>query len=242
MISSREKKAIASKMALMKTIGNVLKEKSFSKLSINVISEESGVDKAFIYRHFTDFEGLLKAYIEKRDHWLINLKEISKHPISDHRNFMKEVLSSQFKEIYANEEFQQFLVWELGDKVGFTSKVSIEREILAQPIFEQCKDVFASYRIDLNVIYAWLVAGIYYLILHKDVSTFCEYDFTQKQDVDEFLKTLNWVVDVLFDKLEADEKLDQIAIKAHAKGLSVDDVAEITGLSKNRINALVHSF
>lgn len=242
MVNVRERKAIAAKLALMKAIGKILKEKSYSKLSINLVSDEADVDKAFIYRHFDDFEGLLKAYIERQDHWLMNLEELTKQPISDHREFMKELLINQFLGIYGNEEFQQFLVWELGDKVGFTSKVSVEREILAKPIFEQCKEVFKDYRIDLNVIYAWLSAGIYFLILHKDVSTFCEYDFTKKQDVDEFLKTLNWLVDVLFDKLESDRKLEQVAIKAYEKGLSIDDVGEITGLSCNKVKALIHSF
>ena len=242
MANVRERKAIAAKMSLMKAIGKILKEKSYSKLSINLVSEESGVDKAFIYRHYESFEGLLKSYIEKLDHWLMNLEEVTKIPIVNHRKFMKDLLTNQFLGVYESEEFQQFLVWELGDKAGFTAKVSVEREILAKPIFEQCRSVFQDYRIDLNVIYAWWSAGIYFLILHKEVSTFCEYDFTKKQDVDEFLKTLAWMVDLLFDKLEADQKLEQMAVKAHKKGLSVEDVADITGLSNSKVRALVHSF
>ncbi len=242
MPSSREKKAIASKLNLLKTIGNILKDHNFSNLSINLVSEQSGVDKAFIYRHYKDFDNLLKAYIEQQDFWLANLKEITKIPISDHRKFMKDLLISQFTEIYKNEEFQQFLVWEMGDKSGFTSKVSIEREILAKPIFEQCKDILRKYRIDLNVIYAWFSAGIYYLILHKDVSTFCEYDFTIKEDVDEFLKTLTWVIDLIFDKIETNNRIEQIAINAYKKGMSIDDIAEITNLSKNLIKTLIHSY
>lgn len=242
MANVRERKAIAARLSLMKAIGKILKEKSYSKLSINLVSEESGVDKAFIYRHYESFDGLLRAYIEKQDHWLANLKEVTKIPITDHRAFMKKLLEDQFLGVYANEEFQQFLVWELGDKAGFTAKVSVEREILAKPIFEQCRDVFKDYRIDLNVIYAWFSAGIYFLILHKEVSTFCEYDFTQKQDVDEFLKTLHWLIDVLFDKLEADKKMEDVAKRAFDKGLSIEDVAEVTGLSNSKVRALVHDF
>jgi AcrR family transcriptional regulator len=242
MANLRERKAIAAKMSLMKAIGKILREKSYSKLSINLVSEESGVDKAFIYRHYESFEGLLKSYIERQDHWLMNLEEVTKIPIEDHRQFMKDLLTNQFLGVYENEEFQQFLVWELGDKAGFTAKVSVQREILAKPIFEQCRTVFKDYRIDLNVIYAWWSAGIYFLILHKDVSTFCEYDFTKKQDIDEFLKTLRWMVDLLFDKLEADKKIEEMALKAHQKGLPIEDVAEITGLSNSKVRALVHAF
>ena len=47
---------------------------------------------------------------------------------------------------------------------------------------------------------------------------------------------------MLFDKLESDRKLEQVAIKAYEKGLSINDVVEITGLSCNKVKALTHSF
>ncbi|MCT4646346.1 MAG: TetR family transcriptional regulator [Carboxylicivirga sp.] len=242
MPSIREKKSIASKLNLIKTIGKVLKDKGYSKLSINLISEESGVDKAFIYRHYKDFDGLLKAYISQQDYWLKSLSKLSDYKIEDHRQFMKGLVMNQFKDIYNNEELQQFLIWELGDKEGFTTSVAIEREVLAEDLYAQARDVFRRYNIDTNMLYAILISSVYYLILHKDKSTFCEFDFTEKRDVDEFLKTLNWVIDVLFDKLDNEDKMEGVAIKAHAKGMSVDDIAEITGLSKNKVNTLIHRF
>ncbi|MCW3806068.1 TetR/AcrR family transcriptional regulator [Plebeiibacterium marinum] len=242
MPSIREKKAIASRLKLIKTIGLVLKERGYSKLSINLISEESGVDKAFIYRHYTDFDGLLKAYINQQDYWLKNLSKLEGHQIEDHREFMKGLLINQFNDIYNNEELQQFLIWELGDKEGFTTSVAIQREILAEGLYSQARDVFNRYNINANMIYAFFIAGIYYLILHKEKSTFGEFDFTEKQDVEEFIKTLNWLIDLVFDKLETDNKMDDVAIKAHQKGMEVDDIVEITGLSKNRVNTLIHKY
>ncbi len=242
MPSIREKKSIASKLNLIKTIGRVLKERGYSKLSINLISEESGVDKAFIYRHYKDFDGLLKAYISQQDYWLKSLSQLAEFKIENHREFMKGLIINQFKDLYNNEELQQFLVWELGDKEGFTTSVAIEREILAEPLYAQARDVFSRYNINTNMLYAILVSAVYYLILHKDKSTFGEFDFTEKQDVDEFLKTLNWLIDVVFDKLENDDKMESVAIKAHEKGMSVDDIVEITGLSKNKVNTLIHKF
>lgn len=239
MASIREKKSMQSKMALLKAIGKILKEYSYSMLSINLVSEMSGVDKAFIYRNYKDFEGLLKAYIDKQGFWLTTYKDKANDPIPDHRQYMKDVLIGFFNDLHKNEEFQQFLVWELGERGGFTSKVSVEREILAQPIFEKCKPIFEKYRIDLNVIYAWFIAGVYFLVLHKDVSTFCEYDFTLKQDIDELMKTINWMVDVLFDKLELENQMEQTVIRAYNKGITIDDIAEITNVPTNRVKALV---
>lgn len=236
----REKKAIIAKNTLLKTVGKILKEESYSKLSINNVSEKSKISRTFIYRHFNDFEGLLKAYIEKQDYWLKNLDSAAAIPITDHREFMKAVTTNLFWDIYKNEELQQFLVWELGDKYGFTSKIAIEREILTEPMAAQLKDVLQRFRIDLNMVYAILVSSVYYLILHKDASTFCQYDFTNRDDVNEFIKTLHWLIDIVFDKLETEDKLETVAIKAHTKGMTAEDIADITGFTLNKVKLLIH--
>ena len=238
--STREKKAVIAKQKLINTVGKILKERGYAKLSINVVSEESGVDKPFIYRHFSDFDGLLKAYIEKQDYWLNRLSILNEEQIGDHKEFMKNLLFNHFEEIYRSEEFQQFMIWELSDKDGFMTHVAIEREILAEGLYEQAKDVFSKYRINTNMIYALFIAGVYYLVLHKDKSTFGTFDFTKGEDVDEFLKTLDWIIDVLFEKLESDNQLDQVVLRANKMGLSVGDIVKITGLSINRVNLLVH--
>ncbi|MDA3883135.1 MAG: TetR/AcrR family transcriptional regulator [Bacteroidales bacterium] len=242
MTKVREKKIVIAKNTLLKTVGKVLKEQGYTKLSINLISDEAEIDKPFIYRHYKDFDGLLKAYVEKQDYWLKNLQEYTDKPIVDHRAFMKQLVLNQFNDLLSNDELQQFLIWELADKKGFTTQVAIEREVEAEHLYEQCKDLFSKFRIDTNMIYAILISSVYYLVLHKDKSTFGTYDFCEKQDVQEFVKTVEWLVDVLFDKLEIENKLEEVAVKAHKKGISVEDIVEITGLSVNRVHTLTHSY
>lgn len=239
MPTAREIKEVAHRRALLKSVGKILKDQGYANLGINQVAEEANVDKTFIYRKYKDFDGLLRAYIEKQDFWLRILEEIEDLKIEDQRSFMKEILAEQFAAVYKNEEFQQYLVWELGDKEGFTTKIAIERELMADKLLKQTSKGIENTGINLNMIYALFIAGIYYLILHRGKSTFCTIDITQEGDTQEFNRTIAWLVDVIFDKQEAVNKVEQIAIRAHKKGLSVDDIAEITELSPQKIKALI---
>lgn len=239
MVNKRRRNALATRLALIDAVGDTLKKLGYAKLKINTVAQESGMDKTAIYRNFRDFDELLEAYIESQDFWLLKLKEIGKHPIENHREFMKQILKEQFDSINSNEEFQQLLIWELGDKEGFMEAFPLKREIMAQGLFKQIGIVLEDIDVNLNAVYAILIAGINYLILHQDKSTYCNLDITKKDDKDELLKTIFWIVDLIFDKKEAISEVEQIAIKAHKKGIVIDDIAEITGLSKEKIENLV---
>ncbi|MFV0269651.1 MAG: TetR/AcrR family transcriptional regulator [Draconibacterium sp.] len=238
---SKYNRDIIYRRALLKAVGKILKRQGHAGLGINVVAEEAGVDKTFIYRRYGSFEGLLKAYVEKQDFWFDILKKTQGVKIEDHRAFMKQMLTDQFHAIYKNPEFQQFLVWELGDKDNFTTGIAIEREELANDLIQQVEIALKPQGINLNIIYAVLIAGIYYLTIHKGKSTFCGIDITQKEDVQEFEQTLEWLIDVIFNTQECLSEKEQTALRAFQKGLSVDDIAYITQLSPEKILELTDS-
>ncbi len=234
----RRRNTIAVKLDLLDAVGSVLKNYGYSKLGINIVAQEAGVDKNVIYRNFNDFDSLLEEYVEKQDFWLRAMKELGKIKIENHREFMKQLLLEQFKTIFSNRELQQLLVWELGDKDGFTTSLAIKREILSQGIIKQYQPLLDDFGVDFNSIAAILIAGIYYLILHKDKSTFCETDINERNDKEKFIKSLNWLIDLIFDKHEALNDIERIAINAHKENIDIKTISKITGLSIQKLKTL----
>ncbi len=234
----RRRNTIAVKLDLLDAVGAVLKKHGFSKLGINIVAEEAGVDKNVIYRNFTDFDSLLEEFVEKQDYWLRTMKELGKTKIENHRELMKQMLIGQFKTIYSNKELQQVLIWELGDRDDITTSLAIKREVLSEGVINQYQSLLDDFGIDFNSIAAIMIAGIYYLILHKDKSTFCETDINQKSDKEKLLKSIEWLVDLIFDKKEALSELEEIAINAHKEGIALEIIAKITKLSTKRIKEL----
>ncbi len=232
---SRRTRDIAYRRALLKAVGKILKQQSYAGLGINAVAEEAGIDKTFIYRRYASFDGLLRAYVEKQDFWFDTLKKMEGLKIEDHRAFMKEILMQQFHAIYKNSEFQQFLVWELGDKDEFTTGIAVEREEMAGPLLAQTQTALESQGININIIYAVLIAGIYYLVIHKGKSTFCGIDIKKKEDIHEFERTMEWLIDTIFNTQESLSEKEQIAIRAYERGLSLADIADITQLPPQKI-------
>jgi hypothetical protein len=167
------------------------------------------------------------------------LKEHGDQKIEDKRAFMKQMLNDQFKTIYSNKELQQLLIWELGDKDDFTTSLAIKREILSKGMVAQYETLLEDFDVNFNSIAAMMIAGIYYLILHKDKSTFCKTDICQKKDREEFIKAIAWLVDLIFDKREALSEAEQIAINAHKEGIDVETIAKITKLPTAKIQNLI---
>jgi len=235
----RRRNTITAKLDLIDAVGAVLEKHGHTKLGINIVSQEAGVDKNVIYRNFTDFDTLLEEYVEKQDYWLRAIKELGKIKIENHRELMKQLLFEQFKTIYSNKELQQLLIWELGDNNNITTSLAIKREVLSKGVIKQYQPLLDDLGIDFRYIAAIMIAGIYYLILHKDKSTFCETDLNKKKDKDKFLKTIEWLIDLIFDKKDAITETERIALNAHNEGIDIPTIAKITNLPINTIQELI---
>jgi hypothetical protein len=130
------------------------------------------------------------------------------------------------------------LLWELGDRDDFTTNIAIKREILAEGIFKQYRPLLEDYGLNFNFIVAILISSIYYLVLHREKSTFCETDLTKKNEREEFIKTIEWLTDLIFDKIETKNETELIAVNALKEGVEIEAVARITGLSVDKIKTL----
>lgn len=223
-------------MDLLEAVSQVIKDKGYINLNINNVCEYADVDRNAIYRHFGDFETLLTQFIESRDYWLNSLDEVKDIKIKDHKVFLKQMLISQYDTINSNVELQQLLIWELGEFSLRTKAIAERREILSEKLIKQFEEHFKRSKIDFNTITAIMIAGIYYLVLHKKHSTFCLVDFIKEKE--RVLRAIDQLVDILFEAKTKIDNTKEIAIRALNKGIKKEDVAEITGLEINEIEKL----
>lgn len=232
----RRRNKYRMRMDLLESVSHVLKDKGFLNLNINNVCQYADVDRNAIYRHFGDFDNLMSQFIETKDFWLDSLQSIVDMEINDYKVFMKQLLISQYEQINKNPELQQLLVWEVCELSLRTKTVAQRRETISEPLINKYEKHFNKTDIDINIITAILIAGIYYLILHKKHSTFCLVDFTKEKD--RVLMAIDQIIEMLFDAKEGQEKTKEIAIKALKKGIDKETVAEITGLTIDEVKAL----
>ena len=221
---------------LLNSVGKTLRDHGFNNLGINLVAEIAGTDKNSIYRHFGSFEELLNQYIEKQDFWIKSLSSLKDIKVDDHKNFMKQILLEQYETINSNKELQQLLIWELGEFSQRTKAIAQRREELAKVILKQYESYFEDTNLDFNVIVAIMIAGIYYLILHKEHSSFYLVDC--KNEKERIIIGIGWMVDIIFQPIINMKMQEQIAINALKKELVVQVISEITQLSLSKVNEL----
>ncbi len=226
-------------MDLLEGVGKALTKYGHLHLGINNVSMESGVEKATIYRCYNDFNDLLKAYVEEQDFWLLKLREYQEQEIEDKRTFVKNVLFEQFETLYRNKELQKLLVWELGDEDDIVTSIALKREVMAQRLFKTGEGLLSEHGVNFNFLMAMFIAGIYYLVQHKDKSTFCGMNIKAKNDRLEFIGAIEWLVDLIFDKVENISEIERVAINAYKLGIEVEKNAGFTMLPVERIHELI---
>lgn len=238
MIKKRRRNSETAKLELLDAVGCTLKNQGYAKLKINTVAEESEMDKTAIYRLFGNFDELLKAYIQKQDFGLSKFEDIDEQEIED-RDFIKQLLVEHFNYINSNKELQEFLIWEMSDKSGIVTQYAKERELMAENILKQKDNILSDFGINSKNIFAIFIAGINFITMHQDKSSFFDVDITQKSDKAELIKTMNWLVDLIFDKYERLKKIDQVVVKIHKKGIDIESIIEITGLTEERVKELI---
>ncbi len=200
---TRTKKNLISKQKFLKAVGLILRTEGYQKLGVNRVAEVAGVDKSSLYYHFGSLDNLLEQYVLANDFWLGIFKEQTGKNLIDAG---KNIITQQFDTVIKNEELQAFLRWELSETKGIPKYIAELREEMARDTLQQFQQYFKDTDIDMEMIAALLTSGIYYLILHRNLSTFCNVDINKKADAERLKKTIDKIAELLVKEAEAKKK------------------------------------
>ena len=120
----------------------------------------------------------------------------------------------------------------------FVRKGAKNRENSCQEMLEKNKDFFQPLGVDIEALYAVLISGIYYLVLRKDVSTFCNIDFSAKAGKERMFCLIDKLSELLFAGLELLEEKRRIAVRLLEKGMEVREIAEILEVGEAFVDSL----
>jgi AcrR family transcriptional regulator len=184
---------------LMSAVCKVINELGFSQLGINSVSEVAKVEKAYIYRNFESFDNLVERYFIRNDFWerFIIQKAYSEHG-ADLKDMFIYYLTELYKTMDQNREFESIARWEIAEPTSYVLRHARKRELDGQKLIEKNVEHFKGTGLDIEVIYALLISGIYYLNIHKNVSTTCGVDFTTREGKKRLMKTIEQLADMLF--------------------------------------------
>jgi len=147
----------------------------------------------------------------------------------------KVFIREQIEALMASEEFRQLILWELADKDDIATPITVKREVYSEGILKQSRHILENCGINFNFILAIILGGIYYVTIHKDKYPFCEVDLNQKKHKDELIRTLDWLIDLLFETNKRASEVEKIALRLYEKGMSNDEILEVTNIDVEQL-------
>ncbi len=193
------RKKLVSKQKFLKAVGTILRKEGYQKLGVNRVAEVAGVDKSSLYYHFGSFDNLLEQYVLANDYWLGVFKETTNNGKDQLIETGTNMIMQQFDTVLKNEDLQAFLRWELSENKGIPKYTAELREEMAHDILHKFKHYFDGTDVDVEAVGAILISSIYYLVLHRNQSTFCGIDVNKNSDVERLKQTIHKIIEMLVE-------------------------------------------
>lgn len=204
---------------VLEAVSSLIEEMGFANVTLTAVAQRAKIEPTVFYRRYANLEELFDQYTHKYDYWLGNLAEMIPADLSDEEVF-KWLMRNLIQALYKNKGMQQLLIWELSDNNPVTRRTANLRELLNQSLIKLLEIRFQNSGIDMNVICALMISGIYYLVLHRDISTFCNVDFSVKKGKERFEESVDKLVTILFAELRYQNEKLELANRLRAEGVS----------------------
>jgi len=162
-----------------KATEDIVREKGFGGLSIQEVCDRAEIEPALFYRRYPEgFAFYVEKFIRDHDFWLSHYEEFPVEKLNRSPENLTQILLYLWKQIAEDGLLSSLLRLELQDTpLEAAVEIAKAREIQTEGLVEFFAKASESPNI-LRVQLAILTAGVQYLALHKDVSTFCGIDFT----------------------------------------------------------------
>ena len=222
------------KKSIFDAVYQIVKEKGFTVLSINLISDYSNVSPIIIGKRFKDLDDIIEQFISRWEYWIDIFSDKS---ADQSKEAYQSTLESLLDVIWKKKAIQQILAWEIIEDPSLLESMIIEREAKIEKMIKRFAPLFEGSKYDIRLITAMLLASIYYIAGYKRKESFCGMNLKGNIGNLKLLEGIVQLSDLVFEKVEKTTE-KEIAKKMLIRGDDTEKVSQITGLSKDVIAKL----
>ena len=219
-------------------------EKGFSRLKLTELCEKAKIESPVFYNRYEDIDDFVEKFVRNYDYWLSDNVTLDTKNLSPVEN-MNHIIQTLIDSLAANPVMQKLIAWELNENTYVTRRTAQNRDNTSQEVIHYFENQLKANDINFNVGCAILIGGVYYLIMHKDLATFNNIDFSTDEGMQMLKETVTKMIYKLFGTARGKaasttEKLtsQRIARNLLQSGVDRDTILKATGLSEDELNAL----
>lgn len=164
--------------AIHKAAVSQIKKKGFSLALVTDIVKRAKIEPVVFYNRYKNLDEFYDTFVKDYDYWLSDLVRDSIENI-DSEEAYSNVIEKILNNLLSDDIMTELLRWEVAEGNNITERTARLRTMHAVDIFRNFEEKHADIGIDVTAVSALLVAGIYYMLLHKDRSSMIGIDINQ---------------------------------------------------------------
>ncbi|MDE6360630.1 MAG: TetR/AcrR family transcriptional regulator [Muribaculaceae bacterium] len=174
-----------------------IKKKGFSLALVTDIVKRAKIEPIVFYNRYKNLDEFYDEFVKNYDYWLSDLIRDSVEEIGSEEGY-SNILEKLLTNLMQEEIMTELLRWEIAEGNHITERTSRLRELHAVELINSYSSTYQREHFDISAITALIVAGIYYLVLHKDRSTFAGIDINTIPGKRRMLKAIRSIASMMF--------------------------------------------
>lgn len=165
------------------------------------IVKRAKIEPIVFYNRYKNLDEFYDEFVKNYDYWLSDLVRDSMEEIGSEEGY-SNILEKLLTNLMQEEIMTELLRWEIAEGNHITERTSRLRELHAIELINSYSELYHRENFDIPAITAILVAGIYYLVLHKDRSTFAGIDINTIPGKRRMLRAIRNISSLMFREEE----------------------------------------
>jgi hypothetical protein len=223
---------------LNKAAIQLAKEVGFQNITVRGIVRKAKIEPIVFYKRHNDLNDFIDKFVKKYDYWFSDVAKECGH-IKDDRMAYIAFLKNLFRSLKENRIMQQLLKWELSSKNDINLRTAKLREFYTLPLVQKYTKTLTDSAVEMDAVSALMIGGIYYLVLHADLTTFADINVNTEHGSSKINEAIEHLGNILFtDASSSHSKILEMAEKMKKDGMEITSIAKYTGLSTDIIQNL----
>jgi AcrR family transcriptional regulator len=218
-------------------------KKGFHNLTVKEILQEAQVEPMIFYNRFENLDDMIEKYVHRYDYWLRDSIKIDSEV--EPKSESKKLITNLINELYENEIMQKILLWELNDDSKVSRQMASAKETQSKALYQYFSEHLETIGGgSVKSVSSLIIAGIYYLVLHRKISTFGLINFDSLQGKQMLIEMAEKIINILFITKPATvshhkpQTTEEVAKNMLDLGIEVKIIELSTGLTAGEINKL----
>lgn len=223
--------------AILEAAAGFIEEKGFSELTVTGIIQKASIEPVQFYRRYGDLNGFIDEYVKRFDYWFSDVAKDSDSE-GDEKERYEKIVNGLLDALCDNRIMQQLLRWELSGNNETVRRTARLREFHTLPLCSRYAKVFEGSDLDIVAVAAMMIGGIYYLVLHKDLSDFGGIDLNKEAGRERIRNAVRQLSGLLFSAEGISCEAVGIARQMKKDNVPIDKIGKYTRLPQELIESL----